>query len=140
MSGRSDLPRNPEDYLVAGELALSGAVRPVKGGLMLARLAVSAGKSGILLPEATAREAALVDGIPVLAANSLDAAYRFFTAGEDLPVISAPPPEQLHSDAYPGLDFSDVKGQLALRRALEVSVAVRERALVVGVIIYRKYF
>ena len=54
MSGRNDLPRDPNDYLVAGELALSGEVRPVKGGLMLARLAASEGKKD-LTSEATTR-------------------------------------------------------------------------------------
>ncbi|HNW42165.1 MAG TPA: magnesium chelatase domain-containing protein, partial [Opitutaceae bacterium] len=60
-----------DDYLIAGELSLSGQTRPVRGGLALARLARELGKRGVLLPELSAREAALVEGIAVYAVASL---------------------------------------------------------------------
>ena len=125
MTGRADLPRNPEDYLVAGELALSSEVRDVKGGLMLARLALAEGKKGVILPELTAREATLVgDGLEVYSVNNLDAAFRFFTEADyELPIMPPVAPEVLTTEAYTGIDFSDVKGQEPLRRALEVAVA-----------------
>mgnify|MGYP002366597778 FL=1 len=68
-------------YLIAGELSLSGATRPIRGALALARLAKSLGKRGVLLPEASAQEAALVEGLEVYAMPSLDRAFCFL-AGE----------------------------------------------------------
>jgi magnesium chelatase family protein len=54
-------PGKLDEYLVAGELSLSGEARPVKGGLALAACAKAEGKRGLLLPPKTAREAALID-------------------------------------------------------------------------------
>ena len=134
MLGRADLPRDPEDYLVAGELALSSEVRGIKGGLMLARLAAKEGKKGVILPELTAKEAALVgEGLEIYVAKSLDAVFRFFTEEEALlPQIGPLEPEALSVEAYAGLDFSDVKGQEPLRRALEVAVAGGHNLLMIG--------
>ena len=70
-----------EDYLIAGELSLSGATRPVRGGSAMARLARKLGKRGVLLPPSSAEEAALVEGIAVFSVDSLDCAFRFL-AGE----------------------------------------------------------
>ena len=67
------------DFLIAGELSLSGATRPVRGALAMARLARKMGKRGILLPPISAEEAALVSGISVFRVDSLDSAYRFLT-------------------------------------------------------------
>ena len=68
-----------QDFLVAGELGLSGAVRPVRGALAMARLARKLGKRGLLLPPVSAGEAALVEGLEVYEVASLDRAYRFLS-------------------------------------------------------------
>ena len=134
MTGRADLPRDPEDYLVAGELALSSEVRGVKGGLMLARLALEVGKKGVILPELTAREATLVGGdLEVFSVKNLDEAFRFFTEEDyELPVMQPTVPEAMSVEAYSGIDFTDVKGQEPLRRALEVAVAGSHNILMIG--------
>jgi magnesium chelatase family protein len=115
-----------DGYLIAGELSLSGATRPVRGALATALLAKSLGKRGLLLPPGSAEEAALVEGIAVYSVRSLDEAYRFFT-GE---VTLAPLPggvaahhAALTTEGDTGGDFSEIKGQHALRRAVEVAVA-----------------
>ncbi len=126
-------PQNLDKYLIAGELSLSGGTRPVAGGLALALLARQLGKVGVILPAATAEEAALVEKVPVHPVNSLDEAVRFLNGEkfiERLDPSKSPfrrPPDQRHS-----VDFSEVKGQHSLRRAVEVAVAGGHNLLMVG--------
>ena len=122
-------------YLIAGELSLSGATRPVRGALATALLAKNLGKRGLLLPPGSAEEAALVEGIAVYAVRSLDEAYRFFM-GE---VTLAPLPGGMAAyravpaaEGDAGGDFSEIKGQHALRRAVEVAVAGAHNLLMIG--------
>src|SRR5688572_388004 len=75
---------NLGDWLIAGELSLSGATRPVRGALAMARLALSLGKRGVLLPGISAEEASLVEGVPVYRVDSLDRAVRFLSGESPL--------------------------------------------------------
>jgi magnesium chelatase family protein len=115
---------NLGDWLIAGELSLSGATRPVRGALAMARLARDLGKRGVLLPPISAEEAALVEGVPVYRVDSLDRAVRFLAGEAPLspvnPHFVSRTPSQGDSGAA---DFSEIKGQHALRRAVEVAVA-----------------
>jgi len=125
---------NLGDWLIAGELSLSGATRPVRGALAMARLARKLGKRGLLLPAVSAEEAALVEGVEVCQVDSLDRAMRFLAGDTTLPPLPAgasrlrrtPPP----ADAT--ADFSEIKGQQALRRAVEVAVAGSHNLLMIG--------
>jgi len=116
-----------DDWLIAGELSLSGATRPVRGALAIARLARKLRKRGVLLPGISAEEAALVDDIEVYRIDSLDSAIRFLSGSLGLkplsPHVPAPPLIDDARDRDNLLDFSEIKGQLALRRAVEVAVA-----------------
>jgi magnesium chelatase family protein len=114
------------DYLVAGELSLSGATRPLRGALAIALLARHLGKRGLLIPPHSAAEAALVEGLAVFPVRSLDEAFRFFTGEAALtpqPAGLAAHSPQSASTGEMGGDFSEVKGQHGLRRAVEVAVA-----------------
>ncbi len=123
------------EYLIAGELSLSGATRPVRGSLATALLAKRLGKRGLLLPPRSAEEAALVDGVAVYAVRSLDEAHRFLTgelALAPLPGGLAAPRGGAGDAGDAGGDFSEVKGQHALRRAVEVAVAGAHNLLMIG--------
>lgn len=124
------------DWLIAGELSLSGATRPVRGALAMARLARSLGKRGLLLPALSAEEAALVDGVAVYRVDSLDRAVRFLTGELKLePLPAGARPATVADRAAPAdaaADFSEIKGQHALRRAIEVAVAGNHNLLMIG--------
>jgi len=123
-----------EEFLIAGELSLSGSTRPVRGALAMARLARSLGKSRLLLPPASALEAALVDGLEVYAIQSLDHAFRFLSGERAYnPVSPAEALDALSAQRVePSGDFSEIKGQHAVRRAVEVAVAGNHNLLVLG--------
>lgn len=121
------------EYLIVGELGLSGATRPVRGALAMACLARSLGKRGILLPSASAQEAALVSGVDVFAIPTLDHAFRFLSGELTLEPVRADPkitatPNPIDTCG----DFHEIKGQHALRRAVEVAAAGGHNLLMIG--------
>lgn len=124
------------DWLIAGELSLSGATRPVRGALAMARLAKRMRKRGVLLPAISAEEAALVEGIEVCCVESLDRAVRFLTGEITLrPLDHASarrPWSTTEAEREAAADFSEIKGQQALRRAVEVAVAGNHNLLMIG--------
>jgi magnesium chelatase family protein len=123
------------DVLSVGELSLDGRVRPVRGALPIALRARAAGIKSLLLPEENATEASVVKGVDVYATGTLRAAVELVAA---LRAGTAPSPlrvdeSRLLSDEGPyDVDFREVRGQLAVKRALEVASAGSHNILLIG--------
>ncbi len=121
-----------EQYAVAGELALDGNMRPIKGALSMAMAAARQGARGIVLPSANASEAAVVEEIEVIAVDSLTQATAFFAGQLTLDPIPSRLDELFNELGGYDIDFADVRGQEMAKRALTLAAAGGHNLLMVG--------
>ncbi len=127
------LPSAPLDsLLVVGELGLEGSLRPVRGALPIAVAARAAGCRAMLLPVANVAEASVVEGIEVHGAATLTEVVAFLRGERELPVGKADPAVLLAERAGDCVDFADVRGQGAAKRAFEVAAAGAHNLLLIG--------
>ena len=121
------------DIVLAGELALDGGVRPIRGTLAIALAARAAGCRGVLVPCANVAEALLVPGLTVWPASSLADAIALLKNPSAVAAAS-PTPAIAWDDARDPFeeDLADVRGQLAARRVLEVAAAGGHHLLLTG--------
>ncbi|MFN2452665.1 MAG: YifB family Mg chelatase-like AAA ATPase [Pyrinomonadaceae bacterium] len=140
LGANGDLPdaENLTDMLIVGELSLDGRVRPVKGALPIAMRAREAKIKTLLMPEENAVEAAVVAGVDVYpvadlrGAVELVAALRNPNASPRPAPLQVDPAELLAVPDHYGVDFSEVRGQLSAKRALEIASAGSHNILLIG--------
>lgn len=120
------------EYLVAGELALDGAVRPVNGALAMAITARDLGLRGIVLPEQNVEEAGVVHGVDVIPVADLHAAQGFFQGARDIAPYRTDISRVTEEARRFVPDLNDVKGQAHVKRALTVAAAGAHNILMIG--------
>jgi magnesium chelatase family protein len=120
-----------QDFVLAGELALDGAVRPVRGVLAIALATRAAGRAGLLVPRANAAEARLVSGLSVWPASTLADAIALLRNPAATPSLERDESPMEGGEAACE-DLEDVRGQHAARRALEIAAAGGHHILLSG--------
>ena len=120
-------------YLLVGELGLDGTLQPIKGALPIALTAQKEGFEGMILPAQNAREAAVVDNLKVYGAENLKQVIDFFCGEDSLtPTVVDARQEFFGKEEVYDYDFSDVKGQENVKRALEIAAAGGHNLIMVG--------
>ena len=134
--GASEQIENHErlnDYVMMGELSLDGTVQSIRGSLPIAIQARHDGYKGLIVPKVNAREAAMVNQLNVYAVEHLNDVIEFFKDEAYLTPLTVNTREEFFANQYEfDFDFSDVKGQSNIKRALEIAAAGGHNAILIG--------
>ena len=129
---RAELPRLERCHVV-GELALTGEIRSIKGALPIAVEARDRGRKAVILPAANAAEASIVEGIEIYGVKTLREAYEFLARRQNLVPVRSTAAERFQAALGSAeVDFSEVRGQHQVKRAIEVAIAGSHNLLLLG--------
>ena len=133
ISEQIKLKKNLEDYVILGELALDGKLRPIKGVLPIAIEARRCKLKGFILPSENAIEASIVNNLNVIAVDSLQDAVAFLEGKKEIePLVTDTRDIFFSTVSEYDVDFSNVQGQENIKRALEIAAAGGHNAIMIG--------
>ena len=134
--GATEQIENPErlsEYVIMGELSLDGSIQPIKGALPIAIQARKENFKGLIVPKQNAKEAGMVNNLNVYGVSHITDVINFFKDETSLQPIVVNTREEFFNDQYNfEFDFSDVKGQKNIKRALEIAAAGSHNAILIG--------
>ena len=126
-------PEKLKEYVIMGELNLDGTVQPIKGALPIAITTRKEGFRGFILPKQNSREAAIVDKLDVYGVSHITEVIQFFQDEHSLQRVTVDPRDEFFTAQYNfDADFTDVKGQENIKRAMEIAAAGGHNAILIG--------
>lgn len=121
------------EYIIMGELSLDGSLNPIKGALPIAISALENGFKGIIVPKANAIEAAIVNKLEVLGADDITEVVQHLNGKQSIEPSFIDTRKEFYNQLnHYEFDFSEVKGQENIKRALEISASGGHNAILIG--------